>query len=454
MADLPIWPPASPLCGREASIQYIVSAAADGHCSSLVGMSNVGKSYALRALCREAEPGQAAGCAFVYVDCNRMVEATDQGFYELILRCMKAVPAPGSGAGGLSQHLEQCYADVVAPASPFLAHLRFSEAISAWCEGSTCRLALVLDEFDEVMAGIDDRVLLNLRALRDTYPHRLSYVTATRRRLGALRHSHGAEEFAELFVQNTHFLAPLGADAAAALVGQWTQADGLHLEPKDMPVIFEESGGHPALLEAVAQVLSALRQEAQAIQRPLSAAQIREQLDSDVACQTECAKFWEEADQDERHALLDLEAGGAPQRQEAQQALAERHLLRRTDEGPRPFCRLLATFVRRQRIARQPDYRGVRVDVEAGDVWVDGRPIPALTESEYRLLLLLYGHLDKIVDKYAVVEAVWGQDYIDQVDDARIEKLVSRLRQKLEADPTQPRYLLTVRGRGYRLVSP
>jgi DNA-binding response OmpR family regulator len=84
---------------------------------------------------------------------------------------------------------------------------------------------------------------------------------------------------------------------------------------------------------------------------------------------------------------------------------------------------------------------------------VDGRVVPILTDLEYRLMLLLYGQIDKICDKYRVVEAVWGEDYIDDVDDARIEKLVSRLRQKIEADPTNPRYLITVRGRGYRLLS-
>jgi len=79
---------------------------------------------------------------------------------------------------------------------------------------------------------------------------------------------------------------------------------------------------------------------------------------------------------------------------------------------------------------------------------------PDLTDLEYRLLLLLYGHLDKICDRYQIVESVWGEDYIDEVDDARIGKLVNRLRQKIEPDPSEPRYLMTVRGRGYRLVSP
>jgi DNA-binding response OmpR family regulator len=39
------------------------------------------------------------------------------------------------------------------------------------------------------------------------------------------------------------------------------------------------------------------------------------------------------------------------------------------------------------------------------------------------------------------------------VDDARIEKLVSRLRNKVEPDPRNPHFLVTVRGRGYRLES-
>jgi DNA-binding response OmpR family regulator len=78
--------------------------------------------------------------------------------------------------------------------------------------------------------------------------------------------------------------------------------------------------------------------------------------------------------------------------------------------------------------------------------------VPTLTNLEYRLLLLLYGHMGKIVTKYDVVEAVWGEEQIDDVDDARIEKLVSRLRQKIEPDINNPHFLITLRGRGYKLV--
>lgn len=452
MAGMTSWPGAPPLGGREDEIHRLAAEAFEGHCLSLVGMSNIGKSFVLRALCKVA-PAEASGATFVYIDCNRMVEFTEQGFYELVLRCLKAALAPEADSSPLGAELDRCYADVVAPASPFVAHLRFSAGLTAASEGWSRRIVLVLDEFDEVMQGIDDRVLLNLRALRDSAPDALSYVTASRRRLASLRRARGSGEFAELFDRNTHFLGPLSRQATAALVGHCAADGGLALSPDDAPFIHDESGGHPGLIISACHALSAMRLDAQALARPLSEERIREQLDSDAACQGECAKLWQDIDQDERLALLQWEGQDAAARQAACQRLEERHLVRRGQAGLAPFSGLFGRYVRRQRIVRRSESRGVRVDVESGDVWVDGRLIPPLTDLEYRLLLLLYGHLDKIVDKYAVVQAVWGQDYIDQVDDARIEKLVSRLRQKLEPDPARQHYLQTIRGRGYKLVS-
>jgi DNA-binding response OmpR family regulator len=121
--------------------------------------------------------------------------------------------------------------------------------------------------------------------------------------------------------------------------------------------------------------------------------------------------------------------------------------------GERLFSKLFTHYARRQGLIRQDMPEGVWVDIDAGSVWVGGTIIESLTDLEYRLLLLLYGRLDKICDKYQIVETVWGQEYLGEVDDARIEKLVSRLRAKLEPDPSRPQLITTVRGRGYKLNS-
>jgi DNA-binding response OmpR family regulator len=116
------------------------------------------------------------------------------------------------------------------------------------------------------------------------------------------------------------------------------------------------------------------------------------------------------------------------------------------------FSERFAAFVRRRRRTELDYPEGIWIDVDAGDVWVEGQRVATLTELEYRLMQTLYGRLGKLCDKYLIVESVWGQEYLDTVDDARIEKLVSRLRSKIEPDSSEPHYLITVRGRGYKLL--
>jgi hypothetical protein len=181
---------------------------------------------------------------------------------------------------------------------------------------------------------------------------------------------------------------------------------------------------------------------------------LEERLGGDLNVRTECAKLWNDLTGEEQNAIVGfLSHPQSPLEPRIHRSLVEKSFLVEDEAGQlRPFGRLFEGFAHRQRLVKEGTSQGVRVDVDAGEVWVDGQAVPTLTNLEYRLLLLLYGHMGKICDKYQVVETVWGEEYIEEVDDARIEKLVSRLRQKIEPEPVNPRYLLTVRGRGYKLV--
>jgi DNA-binding response OmpR family regulator len=183
---------------------------------------------------------------------------------------------------------------------------------------------------------------------------------------------------------------------------------------------------------------------------------MQEILDNNLNVRTESAKLWNNLSNAEQHNLLRFLAGDLrDNKEQVLESLRQNGILAESEDGThRIFGRLFQDFAQRQGMIQKRTSQGVRIDVESGTVWVDGKPIPDLTNLEYRLLLLLYGSLDRTCDKYKIVEAVWSEDYIHEVDDARIEKLVSRLRQKIEPIPGEPRYLLTIRGRGYRLASP
>ena len=72
-----------------------------------------------------------------------------------------------------------------------------------------------------------------------------------------------------------------------------------------------------------------------------------------------------------------------------------------------------------------------------------------LTPIQYRLLSVLVKHAGKVLTHQQILKEVWGPSYKENAHYLRI--YMSQLRQKLEADPTQPKFLLTESGVGYRL---
>ncbi len=73
----------------------------------------------------------------------------------------------------------------------------------------------------------------------------------------------------------------------------------------------------------------------------------------------------------------------------------------------------------------------------------------SLTPNEYELLKLLVKHAGKVVTHRQLLHEVWGSDYENEGHILRVN--ISNLRHKIEPDPTQPQYILTESGVGYRL---
>ena len=73
-----------------------------------------------------------------------------------------------------------------------------------------------------------------------------------------------------------------------------------------------------------------------------------------------------------------------------------------------------------------------------------------LTPIEYRLLTTLIANAGRVVTQRQLLTEVWGPGYVDRSHYLRIH--MGHLRHKLEADPTQPKHLLTELGVGYRLL--
>lgn len=92
-----------------------------------------------------------------------------------------------------------------------------------------------------------------------------------------------------------------------------------------------------------------------------------------------------------------------------------------------------------------------QVDDQRGVVWVRGRRVEGLTNKEFSLLKFLYDNAGRVCPKEEIWRAVWPE-YEEGMEDYPIQKLVSRLRSKIEPNPSRPQHIVTAWGRGYKFV--
>jgi two-component system, OmpR family, alkaline phosphatase synthesis response regulator PhoP len=121
--------------------------------------------------------------------------------------------------------------------------------------------------------------------------------------------------------------------------------------------------------------------------------------------------------------------------------------------SPREVVARVRAVLRRSRDGAQPGavFRvgGLAVDLVKRLVAVDGRPV-ALTPTEFDLLTALARHPGRPLTRAQLIDLVYDVAYAGY--DRAIDSHMKNLRHKLEPDPRQPRYILTVYGMGYKLA--
>ncbi|MBO8165111.1 MAG: response regulator transcription factor [Brevibacillus sp.] len=93
----------------------------------------------------------------------------------------------------------------------------------------------------------------------------------------------------------------------------------------------------------------------------------------------------------------------------------------------------------------------LEIDLNSYTVMKNGEPLD-LTHREFELLTYMTRHQGQVVTREGLLQAVWGYDYFGDV--RTVDVTIRRLREKIEDDPSQPRYIITRRGLGYVFRNP
>lgn len=113
------------------------------------------------------------------------------------------------------------------------------------------------------------------------------------------------------------------------------------------------------------------------------------------------------------------------------------------------IARLGAALRKTGRLGSAFDFCGLHVDTASGVVKKEGNEI-FLSALEYRLLLVFLNNPKSILTRNRLLDELWDASG-EFVNDNTLTVYIKRLREKIEDDPADPQFILTVRGTGYRL---
>ncbi|MCS7055835.1 MAG: winged helix-turn-helix domain-containing protein [Thermoflexales bacterium] len=402
---------------------------------AIVGCASMGKSRLLRFLL-EAETRahylreQADVTLFAYCDCNRLAEISEWGFFELILTAMVEACGQHADLHGLRNELNALRREVIiSSGNALLARRHVELAALMLCRERGFRLCVILDEFDEAYRALPPLALANLRALRDDNKAWLSYLLVVRDHPKRIRPPAECEGFYELFSRSVIGLPPYSRSDAYAVIEQIEARRGRRLAPQARAALIEESGGHPGLIVAMFDELTEGR------------------ATPGDAVHEECRKLWMSLPPDEQIALYRLARGQPSPDACAIEGLALKGVVR----NGQPFSPIFAQYVCAY---GAPATNGrLVVDEHTRTVWVNGQARADLTAREFDLLAILARTPGRVHGRQEILEALHPGEHFEALHHNAVDALVKRVRKKIEPVADRPRYLVTVRGKGYKLIT-
>ncbi len=420
-----------------------------GESAAVVGMASIGKSNLVRCLqqadIQEAHLGpDKREILVVLVDSNDLSAITEWNFLELLLYRLSFHGQSANLPAEIVTRLEEWHEKTTRRADDVLNAQRCLEQTLQWlCQANGLRVVFLLDEFELIYPQLSQRTWANLRALRDKNKYSLSFVLFLRRDLeDVLPVTPEAEAFVELFQTNILGLKPYDLSGTELMLERLSRRQRLDWPVQYTAQVFDLSGGHGGLVRVIfGKMLPRLKEG-----RPPDWSTLYD----DAEVKDECRKIWSGLTTAERAWLTEFVETGPPSGFVSDKLARKGLFMAEPASELRLFSALFAAFVQQMANEVRPLFQ---FDAQQQSCWIEGREIH-LPGLPAQLLDFLYRHRGQNCRRLDLLRHLYPEEdhrQLGKIPDFRLDAVVKSLREKIESDPQNPRYIKTVRGVGFRL---
>lgn len=423
---------------------------------SVLGMPGLGKtdfvSYLVQS-CNDEENNVSC----VSIDINDLVTISELGFFRhlltILIDLLYDFDEPSPKVKKQIKNAEER----LSSKDPLIMYNTTKRTLDVYLSESPSNLGLFIDGFRKLQ-NLPTSFFNSLRALRAVNKFKFSYIFVDDVNLAQI---YDQEKIGDLYdlVTNIMLWIPLPSrEEADKIMENCATLFGAKLKKEQKDSVWENTRGHASLtkytiLYMVENDLDTI-DPAEAVMNSAIKARIQKILNSLT---------------EGEFAVIDLISHGT----DTQEALSDfeedvRRLLRsgiveKKDDGSvEVFSPLISAYVlktttgkkRRKAASTNNVSSSSRILLDNGDVFIDGTIIDAdLTKTEHDILKYMIKHANTIVTRDDIAEIMWPGNVKDRYSDWAIDRSISRLRKKLGDNAYSPKYIKTLRGRGFKLIS-
>ena len=417
---------------RFDEIKKIIDCVSAGKSCQLIGAPGTGKSNCLRLLpynreLRELHLGEAeTRYHFVYMDFSEVAKRPLSDILKFILISLAA----SFGERRLKEE-EAIVNKLLAEAINFSDEMYFSQslkkAIDYLANERELSIVFLFDRFEDYVPNIDSQFFLNLKILRNRAKYRFACVFGITRPIEDILEPNIYAEFSELLAGNTIFLTfydKVGLDFRFKHV---VEVSGKSSNDKTKDEIVKMTAGHGKIARIVYEVILSEEKTNVLLDSLLSRKQVTGAL----------AELWNFLTPEEQKNL----------KLKTKNEFLENLGLTKNGEIIMPlFAAYIATLA--PQASSKLSYVSDKNEIIKGAQHLT----ELLSPQEFRLLRFLLQNQGRVCEKDEIILSVWSDSKTQEgVTDQALDQIIYRLRKKIEDDPNNPKFIQTIKGRGYKL---
>lgn len=320
-------------------------------------------------------------------------------------------------------------------------------------------LCIIIDRLDSLRA-LENTSLKFLISLRGRFMGRLSFILVSTKPLDEDEHYRNYSHFIDFACHKEVISGPFGEDRYKEIIPKVKEFSSKKLTDKEITKLFEMSGG----------IFGFLKNMLRTIEDEDSYELTPEFMLKDSSVENRLTILFESLSYEEKEYLCALSKGEKPKKEVKTKYLTESGLL----ENGKIRSTLLAAYMKDQKCedieaspkepkkeadeapeqtVKAPE-NGLEINLKSGEISKDGKRLSSiLSEGELKIVkfMINQNEKDEVTTREDIALQIWGDKYMDEYSDWAIDKAISRIRKKLQDSKRPYKYLITIKGKGFKL---